>query len=427
MRRRFAAIVPSLTALVWMAAGGSAHAQAEMSFFVTSTGNGADAGNQGGLAGADARCQALGDVAGATGRVWRAYLSTAPIFGFGGVLVHARDRIGTGPWHNYVGAEVAADVDGLHANGIDPGLMLTDTGGTVPSNEHDILTGSNPDGTALESFPGNPSAPAPTCFNWTSSSAGDYAYVGHADWAPGQSWNSAHESECHEAGLAATAGSGRLYCFALAEPPLFADGFETGDTSAWDTAAGAPDLGVTSASALDGTSSGLQAFVDDTSALFVLDDTPSDAARYRARFYLDPNGFDPGESLNHRRTRTLLALSEPNRRVAAIVLRRLGGAYSVAGRAREDDNSQVDTPFFPIPDAPHAVEIDLVRASGPDALDGSFTLWIDGVLMSRLTGLANSLTEVDFVRLGALSVKAGASGTLYFDEFVSKQQTYIGP
>jgi hypothetical protein len=251
--------------------------------------------------------------------------------------------------------------------------------------------------------------------------------VGHADWAPGQSWNSAHESECHEAGLAATAGSGRLYCFALAESPLFADGFETGDTSAWDAAVGGPDLGVTSAAALDATSSGLQAFVDDASALFVLDDTPDDAARYRARFYLDPNGFDPGESLNHRRTRTLLAFSEPNRRVAAIVLRRLGGAYSVAGRARQDDNSQADTPFFPISDAPHAVEIDLVRASGADALDGSFTLWIDGVLMSRLTGLDNSLTEVDFVRMGALSVKAGASGTLYFDEFVSKQQTYIGP
>jgi hypothetical protein len=210
---------------------------------------------------------------------------------------------------------------------------------------------------------------------------------------------------------------------------LFSDGFESGTLAAWSgNATDGGDLHASIFAALKSTGVGLRAVVDDTAGLYVEDATPADERRYRARFYLDPNGFDPGESQAHRRTRTLLAFSEaPTRRVAAIVLRRLGGAYSVMGRARLDDNSQADTGFFAISDAPHAVEIDLVAASGPDALDGSLELWIDGVSVRLLTDLDNNLGEVDFVRMGALSVKTGAAGTLYFDEFESRRQTYIGP
>jgi hypothetical protein len=168
--------------------------------------------------------------------------------------------------------------------------------------------------------------------------------------------------------------------------------------------------------------------VDDTAGLYVQDDTPEDEDRYRARFYFDPNGFDPGETLAHRRVRVFIAFSEtPVRRVAAIVLRRLGGAYSLMVRARLDDDTQADTTFVPITDGPHVVEIELRRSSGPDALDGGLHVWIDGVLAGQLSALDNNLGGVDFVRLGALSVKAGAGGTLYFDEFESRRSTYIGP
>ena len=203
-----------------------------MSFFVTSVGNGAAAGDYGGLAGADARCQALAAAAGAGGRSWRAYLSTAPNFA-GGELVHARDRIGSGPWRNFAGEPVAADLAELHAQGIDPARMLTELGTPVPSDEHDILTGTEADGTAIEEFPGNPAAPPPNCLNWTSNAADAYGWVGHADWVSGQSWVDQHEVLCDEAGLASTLGSGRLYCFS---PGLFADGFESGDTSRWSSA-----------------------------------------------------------------------------------------------------------------------------------------------------------------------------------------------
>lgn len=201
-----------------------------MSFFVTSVGNGNAGGNYGGLTGADARCQALAVIAGAGDRSWVAYLSTAPIIGGGGgVLVNARDRIGAGPWYNFAGVEVAASLTALHSNGIPSSSMSTELGTTVPTSEHDILTGTLPSGMAMTSFPFNPDAPAPNCFNWTSSAPDAFSFVGHTDASivPGQSWNSQHESGCDRAGLQATAGSGRLYCFALTTTSrIFADGFE---------------------------------------------------------------------------------------------------------------------------------------------------------------------------------------------------------
>ena len=96
-------------------------------------------------------------------------------------------------------------------------------------------------------------------------------------------------------------------------------------------------------------------------------------------------------------------------------------------RVRRDDGSLADTPFVDVSDAPHAVELDWRRASGPDTGDGTFTLWIDGAPVATLSGLDTGASAVDFARLGALSVKGGAAGTLRFDEFVSRRKTYIGP
>jgi len=189
----------------------------EMSFFVTSTGVG-DGANLGGLEGADRHCQALAEAVGSK-RTWRAYLSTQPAGGK--PAVNARDRIGSGPWHNVNGIIIATDVDDLHYNNanIQYQYALTEKGDPVksralgdPVTEHDILTGTKMDGTAY------PSGENFTCSNWTSNSAGK-ARVGHSDRytreTPGSSWNSVHDSRgCSQEALVGTGGAGMFYCFA---------------------------------------------------------------------------------------------------------------------------------------------------------------------------------------------------------------------
>jgi len=208
---------------------------------------------------------------------------------------------------------------------------------------------------------------------------------------------------------------------------LFEDGFESGDLSRWSSATtDGGDLSVGGAAALGGTSSGLQALVDDTNSLFVQDDTPIAEGRYRARFYFDPNGFDPGESQSHFRTRILIAQGS-GFRVITLVLKRQLGAYTVEARVRLNDGTRADTGFFPISDGPHFIEFDWQKATGPGANNGSLELFIDGGSVATLGGIDNDQVPVDFVRMGALSVKTGAAGTLFYDQFESRRQNLIGP
>jgi hypothetical protein len=200
--------------------GGAAHAQqSDMTFFVTSAGSGKGA-DLSGLAGADKHCQMLAQAAGAGGKTWHAYLSTQ-----GPGAVNARDRIGSGPWQNAKGTVVAKSLAELHGtNNISKQTALTEKGemvngrGDTP-NMHDILTGSQPDGTA---FAG---AEDRTCGNWAKSTQGS-AMVGHHDRQglrdddASKSWNSSHPSRgpdggCSQNDLKSTGGNGFFYCFAI--------------------------------------------------------------------------------------------------------------------------------------------------------------------------------------------------------------------
>jgi hypothetical protein len=204
-------------AAVLAACAGTMGGSSGMGFFVSSanSGKGADLG---GLAGADQLCTSLATAAGAGNRTWRAYLSTVPVPGTAGV--NARDRIGTGPWKNAKGVVVAQNVTELHgANNLTKQTALTEKGEVVNGrgdtpNMHDILTGSQPDGTAIAGQVDS------TCRNWTSSNEGA-AMLGHHDRtgldesAPAKSWNSSHQSRgCSYDALKATGGDARIYCFA---------------------------------------------------------------------------------------------------------------------------------------------------------------------------------------------------------------------
>jgi hypothetical protein len=203
--------------------GGQAAPPQPMSFFVTSAGKG-DGANMGGLAGADAHCQALAAVAGRGSATWHAYLSTQ-----GDGAVNARDRIGGGPWYNARGQRVAQNVAELHGDTIEQARVgnvlgkqfsLTEKNAIVNGvgdtpNQHDILTGSTADGRAFTD-------PADhTCGNYTSGADGrGSVQLGHSDKQGGgnSSWNSAHPSRgCSQPNLVATGGAGLIYCFAVAQ------------------------------------------------------------------------------------------------------------------------------------------------------------------------------------------------------------------
>jgi len=189
-----------------------------MNFFITSAGPGNGAA-LGGLAGADAHCAALAKAAGSAITTWRAYLSAKAADGK--PAVNARDRIGSGPWYNQAGVEVARNVADLHGDSsrVNKQTALTEKGGTVNGrgdtpNMHDILTGSALDGTLA------PGEGDTTCGNWTSSAADGSAMVGHFDRTGGgqnpTSWNSAHPSRgCGQQDLQATGGNGLFYCFGI--------------------------------------------------------------------------------------------------------------------------------------------------------------------------------------------------------------------
>jgi hypothetical protein len=212
MRKRTKATLAAIVALATHT--GIAHSQEnQMSFFVTSVGLG-DGANLGGVEGADAHCQSLAQAAGAGSRTWRAYLSTS-----GEGAVNARDRIGPGPWVNAKGVQIAANVEELHsdANKINKDTALDERGNTVKGrgdepNEHDILTGTQRDGTAF------PAGEDMTCSNWISNSEGK-AMVGHHDLIGNPQginfWNFSHPSRgCSQENLVSTGGAGLLYCFA---------------------------------------------------------------------------------------------------------------------------------------------------------------------------------------------------------------------
>jgi len=218
MNRRTRLWIVASVAFLSLAGSADVYAQqSEATFFITSTGSGKGA-DLGGIAGADQHCQHLAQAAGLGAKTWHAYLSTQ-----GASAVNARDRIGQGPWQNAKGVVVAKSVADLHGqNNITKQTALTEKGEVVNGrgdtpNMHDILTGSQPDGTAFAAGEDK------TCDNWTKSGQGA-AVVGHSDRQglrdddASKSWNSSHTSRgpdggCSQNDLKSTGGNGLFFCF----------------------------------------------------------------------------------------------------------------------------------------------------------------------------------------------------------------------
>jgi hypothetical protein len=205
---------------------------------------------------------------------------------------------------------------------------------------------------------------------------------------------------------------------------IFADGFETGNLSAWTgSSTDAGDLSVSLSAALVG-SQGLQAVIDDTNAIYVTDDRPNAEPRYRARFYFDPNSISMANGDAHIILRGYSG--------STIVLRAefgfSAGAYQLRAALLNDGTTWTESNWFPLSDAPHSIELDWRAASAVNTNDGGLTLWIDGTPQANLTGVDNDTRRMDRIWLGATaSLDTGTSGTYFFDAFESRRQSYIGP
>lgn len=215
-------------------------------------------------------------------------------------------------------------------------------------------------------------------------------------------------------------------------PPLpdgiFADGFENGTLAAWTSSAtDLGDLGVSAAAALAG-SNGLGAIIDDNTAIYLTDDRPSAETRYRARFLFDPNSIAMARNDAH-----YIFYGDSNTTGTYVValrieLRFANQGYQIRSALLNDATTWTTNSWFTIGDAPHAIEIDWRAATAVGANNGGLTLWIDGVQRVDLTAVDNDTRRIDRARLGPVSgIDNGTRGTMFFDAFESRRQTYIGP
>jgi hypothetical protein len=195
-----------------------------------------------GLEGADEICRQIAEksLPGSGQKGWRAFLS-ATAGGPNGGAVHAKDRIGEGPWYDRLERLVAANKADLlqsRPRGADPAIINdlpnesgvpnhTDgapgcTGNACPDN-HQVLTGTNEMGMLYSTDPGS------TCSDWTSSMATGKPWCGHS-WpreGSGMNWmSSAADGGCapcvsvmemggvKSACVGSAGGYGGFYCFA---------------------------------------------------------------------------------------------------------------------------------------------------------------------------------------------------------------------
>ena len=206
---------------------------------------------------------------------------------------------------------------------------------------------------------------------------------------------------------------------------IFANGFESGDLSAWSSSTtDAGDLSASSVAALIG-GQGMQAVIDDNNSIYVNDDSPNTETRYRARLYFDPNSIRMANNDAHY---LMYGYTGPSTIVMRLELRYNKGNYQLRAALRNDGGGWNNSSWFTMTDVSHFVEIDWRASTSVGANNGGLTLWIDNTQRANLTGVDNDTRRIDRVQLGAVfGVDIGTRGTYYFDAFESRRQAYIGP
>lgn len=209
---------------------------------------------------------------------------------------------------------------------------------------------------------------------------------------------------------------------------IFADGFETGNLSAWSSSqTGNGNLSVAPAAALQG-NQGLRVQISNNGLIYVVDESPNAEVRYRARFYFAPNSITMAEGDAHYLLVGYDAVTATPKLVLYVELRFTAGAYQIRLRQNDDSQATRSTSWFTISNDSHSIELEWRAATAVGANNGYLTLWVDGIQRATLTALDNDTRRIDRIRLGATSeIDTGTRGAYAIDAFESRRQTYIGP
>jgi hypothetical protein len=206
---------------------------------------------------------------------------------------------------------------------------------------------------------------------------------------------------------------------------IFADGFESGNLSAWSASVtDGGDLNVSADAALIG-AQGLRTVLDDSRAIYVTDNRPDAETGYGVQFYFDPNTIRMSSGNSHA---LLHGYTGTSTLVLRLQFRFSGGGYQLRAGLRDDSGNWVNTAWAPASDSPHDIELTWRASAGSTANNGGLTLWIDGAQTGNLTGINNDTRRIDRVRLGAVSgIDTGTRGSYYFDAFESHRISFLGP
>jgi hypothetical protein len=206
---------------------------------------------------------------------------------------------------------------------------------------------------------------------------------------------------------------------------IFTDDFEAGNLAAWPfTSVDSGNLGVVPAAALSG-SQGLRFVIDDNNPVYVADDRPDAEMHYRARFYFDPNGLAMASGNAHY---IFTGATDASKEIVRLTLRYSNGSYQLSAGMLNDNSNWTNTPWFPLTDSPHSIELEWQAASAPGANNGYLGLWLDGAKRTELTNTDNDTHRIDLAVLGPYAgIDTGTRGNYFFDAFESRRNTYIGP
>jgi RHS repeat-associated protein len=206
---------------------------------------------------------------------------------------------------------------------------------------------------------------------------------------------------------------------------IFADGFESGDCTAWSSVVDPAGCLVDGSAPLVDSFSASFGGACPACSNYLVDDSPNREPRYRARFYFAPDAsmtaFDQSmvifEAVDQTGATTPVQLT----------LQWTTDHFELVASAWDDTAAAyTSTAAISITTGAHNVEFDWQAASGPGANDGSLSWWIDGTAQTGLSGLDSDGQAIDQAHLGLVS-QTGDANAPVFDAFESHRVSYIGP